>query len=95
MTHSVTDLNHKATARTIPDLQKVFTTRGRWCCLDGRLTVHKEVRLRACLYFERQLQLHPGRDVPQIPGHLAAGPKRADELSSSVDYGGLGRPLGL
>ena len=44
-----------------PDLQKVFTKRGRWCCLEGRLTVHEEVRLCACLHFERRLHLHLGR----------------------------------
>ena len=48
-------------------LQKVFTNRGRWCCPEGRLTVHEEVRLCACLHLERRLHLHLGRLHKEAP----------------------------
>ena len=71
----MTDLSYKATQGRFPDLQKVFTNRGRWCCPEGRLTVHEEVRLCACLHFERRLHLHlegggEGGDVAKGGGVL-------------------------
>jgi hypothetical protein len=39
----ITDLITRLRRGRFPDLQKVYTNRGRWSCPEGRLTVHEEV----------------------------------------------------